>query len=162
MFSYTESVTIAASPGVIWSQFVDLERWWSGSHPDHIRMEILSADKRVAMGAQVDFEERIGGTRAEATGRIVSMNEGVGARWEGTTTYHCLGFRVESETGMEWHIAGMGELAIVSARVWAYFPSGLKGGLLEWYGKRFLKLEEIHEEHTRQELEYLKGLIERK
>ncbi len=162
MFSYTESVTIAASPGSIWTQFVDLERWWSASSADHVRVEILSANKRVALGARMDLEEHIGAIRSEAKTRVVSMNEGVGARWEGTAVYHYLGFRIPVEEGVEWHIAGMGELAIVSVRVWVYFPSGLAGRMVEWFATRFLKVEAIREGHSRQELESLKRLIESK
>lgn len=160
MFSFTESVTITASPSVIWGHLLDLERWWAASNPEHIRLEIGSPNKSVATGTRIDFEERIAGVRGVATGRIVWLHEGSAARWEGTATYYWMGIKIPMEEGVEWHIAGMGELAIVSARVWMYFPKGLFGKVVKWYAMKVLKLERADREHTRLELKYLKGMIE--
>lgn len=160
MFSLTESVTITASSGVIWTHLLDLERWWTASNPDHIRLEIASPDKRVATGTPIEFEEKIAGVRGVAKGRIVWLHEGSGARWEGTATYYWMGMKIRVEEGVEWHIAGMGELAIVSARGWVYFPKGLFGRVVKWYAMKVLKLERADREHTRLELKYLKGMIE--
>lgn len=160
MISITESVTITASPSVIWTQLVDLERWWTASNPDHIRLEIQSPDKSVGEDTQVEFEERVGGVRIVATGRIVSLHENSEATWEGTATYRCLGFRVRVERGIKWRIASMSDLAIVSASVWSVFPVGLVGRFMGWYAKKSLKMAEREREHARDELEYLKGLVE--
>jgi hypothetical protein len=160
MFSLTESVTITASPGVIWTHLLDLERWWTASNPDHIRLEIASPDKRVETGTRVEFEERIAGVRRKATGRIVWVHVDSAARWEGTAAYRWMGMNIPMEEGVEWHIAGMGELAIVSARVWMYFPKGLFGRAVKWYAMKVLKIERASREHTRLELKYLKGMIE--
>lgn len=162
MFSFTESVTITASPGVIWANLVDLERWWAASSADHIRLEILSEDKSLATGTPVNFEERVAGIRAEAKGRIVWLHAGSAARWEGTALYHWMGLKIPIDEGVEWHIAGLGEMAIVSASVWAYFPKGLWGGMVRWYAMTVLKIERRDREHTRRELEYLKGMVEGK
>lgn len=161
MLSFTESVTIAASPGVIWTHLVDFERWWVASNPEHIRLEILSPDKSVVEGTQIDFEERVAGVRAVAKGRIVSLHPRVEATWEGRAVYHYLGIRIPIHEGVKWRLAGMGrDLTIISASVWAEFPGGPIGGLLEWHAKKHLDILERDREHMRQELNYLKDVVE--
>lgn len=162
MLSFTESVTMGACPDAIWTHLVDLERWWVASNPEHILLEIQAADKSVVEGTEIHFEERVGGVRAVARGRIVSMHPGVEATWEGEAVYHYLGLRIPVNEGVKWRLAAMSrDLTIVSASVWAEFPRGLPGGLLEWHAKRHLKIEERDREHTRRELHYLKDLVER-
>lgn len=161
MLSFTESVTIGARPKVIWGYLVDLEHWWVASNPEHIWLEIQSADKSVAQGTEIHFEERVAGVRATAEGRIVSLHPEVEATWEGEAVYRYLGFRIPIQEGVKWRLAGMsGDLTIVSVSVWAEFPKGLFGGLMEWHAKKHLDVEERDREHTRRELNYLKEVVE--
>jgi len=44
--------------------------------------------------------------------------------------------------------------------VWAEFPAGIIGRLLEWYAKSLLNIVDRDREHARRELEYLKAAIE--
>lgn len=162
MLAFTESVTMGACPEAIWTRLVDLERWWVASNPEHILVEIESADKKVVEGTEIHFEERVAGVRAVARGRIVSMHPGVEAAWEGEAVFHYPGLRVLVNEGVKWRLAAVSrDLTIVSANVWAEFPSGLLGGVLEWHAKRLRKMEEREREHTRRELHYLKEWVER-
>lgn len=161
MLSFTESVTISASPGVIWTHLVDFTGWWPTAHPDHIRVEFPSEDKSVAVGTPLDFEERVGGIRSVATGRIVSAQPGVEATWEGTAVYYYLGLKFPMETGLKWRLARMtADLTIVSASAWAVFPDTLAGRLLKWHAKKHLHMWERDREHMQRELNALKDVVE--
>lgn len=140
---------------------MDLERWWPASNSDHVRLEIMSPDKSIAEGTQIDFEERIAGVKAVASGRIVSLHKDSEATWEGTAVYHYKGFKVPIHEGVKWRIAPMSDLAIVSASVWAAFPRSLTGRLLKWHAMKHMNIVELDREHTRLELNYLKDLIEK-
>lgn len=160
MFSFTESVTITASPGVIWTHLVDLPRWWIASNPDHIRLEILPSGASVAKGVQVDFEEHIAGIRVAATGHITSFHDNTEMTWEGSAMYHYRGVSVPAQTGMKWRIAAMSGLAIVSAGSWVEFPPTTKGRLMAWHAGKHLHFLEAARKHTRRELHYLKEMAE--
>lgn len=161
MLSFTESVTIAASPDGIWTHLVDFERWWVASHPDHIGVKFPSGSTSVTMGTEIDFEERVGGIRSVATGRIVSAQPGVEATWEGTAVYSYLGLKFAMETGLKWRLARMtGELTMVSASAWAVFPDSLAGRLLHWHAKKHLHMLERDRAHMQRELNALKDVVE--
>lgn len=160
MLSFTESVTITASPGVIWTHLVDLERWWTASNPDHVRLEILSPDKSIAVGTRIDFEERIAGLRIVAGGQIISRQTNCEMTWEGTAACHSAGFTVQAQEGMKWRIAELSGLALVSASLWIEFAGSTKGRLMEWHARKHLRILDAGREHMRRELNRLKELAE--
>jgi len=160
MLLFTESVTIADSPGGIWAHLADIEQWWAASSRDHIRLEIASADKSLMRGTQVDFEERIGGVRMVASGRVVSLHPEVELTWEGTAVYHCLGIRLRVGEGMKWRIATMGDAAIVSASLWVVFPENVIGRLVGWYCRKIRRVVEGGRKHLREELDSLRREVE--
>jgi hypothetical protein len=57
-------------------------------------------------------------------------------------------------------IAPSGSGTRVSARVWAVFPAGLVGRMLEWTFEHVLPGIERDREHARTELRYLQRTIE--
>lgn len=161
MISFTESVTVAASSGLIWTRLMDFGSWWPVAHPDHLRVELHSGGKSVVEGTQIDFEERLAGMRSVATGQIVSLHPGVEATWEGRAVYRHLGLRIPLQTGVKWRLAAMGsDMTILSASMWSGFSGNAIGHLLEWYARQHLKMVERSRAHMRRELDSLKDGLE--
>jgi hypothetical protein len=161
VFEFTETVSIRATPESVWSRLADVESWWLKSNPEHISLEIGSPDKRVAAGTEIAFEERVAGITARASGTVISLRPGVAATWEGMANYRFCGFRLAIQEGVTWSIEPDMDISILSAHVWARFPAGAFGQVLEWYSVHILHIIEHDRKHARCELEYLKRVIER-
>ena len=153
--------SIRATPESVWSRLADVESSWLKSNPEHISLEIGSPDKRVAAGTEIAFEERVAGVTARASGTVISLIPGVAATWEGMANYRYCGFRLAIQEGVTWSIEPDMGSSTLSAHVWARFPAGAFGRVLEWYSVHNLHIIERDRKHTRCELEYLKCLIER-
>ncbi|MGD8866814.1 MAG: SRPBCC family protein [Gemmatimonadales bacterium] len=161
MFQFTESIMIAAPAAATWEVLADVETWWPLSNPEHIRMEIESAERPIGVGTTVAFEERVAGIKGRAEGVITQWIPNERASWEGTAEYRYLGLPFRVREGVSWQVENLGEESRLSARVWAEFPATLFGRILEWYARSLLKVVDRDRAHARRELEYLKGEIER-
>ena len=161
LFEFTEAVSIRATAENVWSRLSDLESWWLESNPEHISLEIGSPDKRVAVGTEIAFKERVAGIKASASGTVTSLIPGVAATWEGLVNYCYCGFDLAIQEGVTWRIEANLRSSTLSAHVWARFPAGAFGRFFEWYSVRILNVIERDRQHARCELEYLKHLIER-
>lgn len=161
MFEFTEAVSIRATAENVWSRLSDLGSWWLESNPEHISLEIGSPDKRVAVGTEIAFKERVAGIKASASGTVISLMPGVAATWEGAAKYRHLGFDLTIHEGVTWRIEPNMSNSTLSAHVWARFPAGAFGRFVEWYSTCILHVIDLDRRHARRELEYLKHLIER-
>ena len=161
MFEFTETVSIRATAESVWSRLSDVESWWRKSNPEHISLEIGSPDKRVAAGTEIAFEELVAGITARASGTVTSLIPDVAATWEGMANYRYCGFRLAIQEGVTWSIEPDMDSSILSAHVWARFPAGAFGRVLEWNSVHILHIIEHDRKHARCELEYLKRVIER-
>ena len=160
LFEFTETASIRATPESVWSRLADVESWWLKSNREHISLEIGSPDKRVAAGTEIAFEERVAGITARACGTVTSLIPGVATTWEGMASYRYSGFRLAIHEGVTWSIEPDMGSSILSAHVWARFPAGAFGRVLEWYSVHILHIIERDRKHARCELEYLKRVIE--
>lgn len=160
MFEFTEAIRIEAPRARVWALLADVQRWWLPSNPEHIGLEVRSPDGAIGPGTEIVFEERVAGIRGRAQGRVTRLVPGTEAAWEGVADYRHLGFGFRIREGVAWRVEGAGESSELSARVWAAFPSGLFGRLLEWYARIFLRVVERDRAHARRELEYLKRALE--
>jgi hypothetical protein len=160
MFEFTESIQIEAPPDHVWELLTDVECWWPPSNPEHIGIEVRSADKSIGVGTEIVFEERVAGIRCRAQGSVTRLIPGIEVAWEGMAKYRYMGFEFRIREGVSWRVDGDGEPSQLSAHVWAEFPSSILGRLLEWYARSFLNVVDRDREHARRELEYLKSAVE--
>lgn len=160
MFAFTESVTIEAPPAVVWDRLRDLEDWWPASNPEHESLERLD-DRGIEPGARLRIREKIAGVPGEAIGEITRVEPGTAVTWEAPAArYRWFGITFTIGEGVTWRIAedepsGSGRTRL-SARVWATFPHGVTGRVLEKLFTYALNGVERDREHTRCELRYLK------
>lgn len=160
MFRFTESIEIAAPPDKIWDTLADIEKWWPPSNPEHISIEVQSADEPIGVGTEIVFAERIAGIKGEAAGSLTTWIPSRKAAWKGAAVYWYHGLPLHIQEGVSWMIENQGNLSRLSVTVWALFPSNIFGRLAEWYAVKFLHLIARDREHARCELEFLKGMIE--
>jgi hypothetical protein len=160
MFQFTESIAISSRPDEIWETLVDIEKWWPPSNPEHIGIDVRSAGKPIGEGTEIYFEERVAGIKGKATGLITKWIPEQEARWEGTSVYRYYGIPIRIREGVSWSIESRGYGSMLSASVWAHFPTNLFGRLAEWYTVKLLNVIDRDREHARCELEYLKAVIE--
>jgi hypothetical protein len=161
VFEFTETVKIKASSLDVWARIADPQSWWLASNPEHISIEVRSANKAISSGTEIAFQERVAGVKAQAVGVMTKVTPGIEATWEGTASYHYCGFRVRIREGVSWRIESCGAReSKLSARVWAHFPPGILGLVFEWYSKTILNVVERDREHARRELHYLQRSIE--
>lgn len=161
MFTFTESVTIQAPPAAVWDRLCDLEGWWPASNPEHESLERLD-DRGVSPGARLRIREKIAGVPGEAIGEITRVEPGTAVTWEAPAArYRWFGIPFTIGEGVTWRIAPDGERATrLSARVWARFPAGVLGRVLQALFTGVLNGVERDREHTRYELRYLKNELD--
>lgn len=160
MFEFTETIDIEATPARTWDLMEDVERWWPASNAEHDHMERLDDDGPLGVGTKLRIRERIGGIPGEAVGTITEFERGAAVTWEAPEAqYRLLGMRVTVGEGVTWRIEDRGSRSRVSAHVWAAFPAGRLGRLIEW---GFTTLGGVQKDraHTRAELGYLKRALE--
>lgn len=161
MFEFTESALIDATPTTVWQVMVDLERWWPASNPEHHSFERLDDGPELAVGSRLRIRECIAGIPGEATGKITRLEPPWLVTWEAPQArYRWFGVPVTLGEGVTWRIAPRGDQVDLSATVWATFPPGPRGRLLETAFIRLLNGVEKDREHARSELSYLKTTIE--
>lgn len=164
MFAFTETVSIQAPPSVVWTVMHDIEGWWLASNPEHESLERLDDRDVLEVGAQLRIRERVGGVPGEATGTITRVDPCSAVTWEAPQArYRWLKMSIPVGEGVTWRIephSDDAEITDLSAHVWASFPSGLRGRLLEGAFIYLLGGVKKDREHARTELRYLKGVIE--
>jgi len=161
VFEFTETIEIEALPEAVWEVMADIEGWWPPSNPEHESLERLD-DRGLEVGARIRIREKIAGVPGEAVGEITEVQPGARVTWEAPAArYGLAGIYVSIGEGVTWSVAPHGDdETCLSARVWANFPSGVRGRLIEWVFTRLLGGAEKDREHARVELRYLKRTIE--
>ena len=161
MFAFTESVMIEAPPDTVWDRLCDLEDWWPASNPEHESLERLD-DRGIEPGARLRIREKVAGVPGEAVGEITRVDPGVAVTWEAPAArYRWLGMSFTIGEGVTWRIAAEGERSTrLSARVWATFPAGVTGRVLEALFGYALNGVARDRAHTRRELGYLKDRLD--
>ena len=161
MFEFTETIDVEAPPATVWKLLGDLEAWWPASNPEHESLERLD-DRGNQVGAKLKIRERIAGIPGEAVGEITEVEPLSKVTWEAPEArYRWHGIPVTLGEGVTWAIEPLGNDATrLSANVWATFPSGPLGHVIEWTFTRVLDGIRKDREHARAELEYLKKTIE--
>jgi len=161
VFEFTETIEIEAPPETVWEVVADIEGWWPPSNPEHESLERLD-DRGLEVGARIRIREKIAGVPGEAVGEITEVEPGARVTWEAPAArYRLAGISVSIGEGVTWSLEPHGDdAARLSARVWATFPPGPRGRLLEWFFTRLLRGLEKDREHARVELRYLKRTIE--
>lgn len=161
MFEFTETIEIGAPTEAAWEVMSDIEGWWPPSNPEHESLERLD-DRGLEVGARIRIREKIAGVPGEAVGEITQLEPGAAVTWEAPAArYRLAGVSVSIGEGVTWRVEPHGDDETrLSARVWATFPSGLRGRLTEWFFVHPLGGLEKDREHARVELRYLKRRIE--
>lgn len=163
MFEFTEEMLIQAPASEVWEVMTDLERWWVASNPEHESLERLD-DLGIGEGARLRIREKIAGVPGQYVGeltRVVPLAEVTMEAPKARYRLAGLGFTVSE--GVTWRLEPAGEGSTrVSARVWATFPDGRSGRVLEWVFTRLLDGITRDREHARTELAYLKEIIEQR
>lgn len=163
MFSFTESISIEASPDAVWQTMIDLNWWWPPSNPEHESVERLDPGLGLEVGTRLRIREKIAGIPGEALGEIAELQPGARVTWESpSAVYRWHGIPVTMGEGVTWTLDPMGPGATrrLSAHVWASFPAGTRGKLLEVVFTRLLGGVAKDRAHTRTELRFLKKAIE--
>ena len=166
MFEFTETILVRAAPATVWEVLRDIESWWPASNPEHDSLERLDDRDVLEVGARLRIRERIGGIPGEAVGEITRVDPQVSVTWEAPSArYRWLGMSITVGEGVTWSVQPHAEppaddATELSAHVWATFPPGRRGRLLELAFRHVLRGVEKDREHTRTELRYLKRTIE--
>jgi uncharacterized protein YndB with AHSA1/START domain len=161
VFEFTETIVIEAPPPEVWEVVRDIETWWLPSNPEHESLERLD-NRGIEVGARIRIREKVAGVPGEAVGEITDVIPGSLVTWEAPQArYRWFGVPFTIGEGVSWRIEPEGRHATrVSAHVWARFPPGLRGRLLEWTFARLFRGIDKDRQHARTELEYLKRTIE--
>lgn len=162
MFEFTETVSIEASSSTVWEVMSDIEGWWLASNPEHESLERVGEGGALGVGTQLRIREKIAGVPGEAIGTITTFVPGSVVTWEAPEArYRWFGVPFGVGEGVTWRLEPHGDQTTnVSAHVWATFPSGWRGRLLETAFTRLLGGVEKDREHARTELRYLRRTIE--
>lgn len=163
MFEFTETILVNAPPARVWEVMSNIDGWWLASNPEHESLERVGDDSGIEVGAQMRIKEKIAGIPGDALGVITDVKPSSSVTWEAPNTrYRWHGIPITIGEGVTWSIDARRDdaSAHVSAHVWATFPPGVSGRLLEWVFVRLLDGVEKDREHARTELRYLKQLIE--
>jgi hypothetical protein len=162
MFEFTETIAIEAAPVRMWGYLLDIEEWWPRSNPEHDSIEVLDEDSRLGVGTRIRIRERVAGIPGEAVGRVTEYVEGQQLTWESDNARYSLwGIPLRVEEGVRWSLRPAQHGVDLSATVWAVFPRGPWGRLVEWLFKGPLDGVNKDRQHARRELEYLKHALER-
>ncbi|MFI9843650.1 SRPBCC family protein [Nonomuraea sp. NPDC051941] len=162
MFEFTETILIAASSATVWELMRDVERWWPPSNPEHESIERLDDRDVLDVGARLRIREKVAGIPCVAEGEITRVEPLASVTWEAPhARYRWFGIPITVSEGVTWGIEPLDrDSTRVSAHVWASFPRGVKGRVLEWVFSRVLRGVEKDREHARTELRYLKSVLE--
>jgi hypothetical protein len=161
VFDFTESIVVEAPPARVWEVMREVDQWWLPSNPEHISLEHLDDRPVTEVGARLRIREKVAGIPAVAVGTITDVSEGSAVTWDAAATYRLLGFSVAIGEGVTWRIESRSSASsVVSAHVWATFPSGFVGRLVAFVFVRLLDGIEKDREHARTELRYLKRTVE--
>lgn len=162
MFDFTETIRIGAPAETVWTALLDIERWWPPSNPEHDDIERLDGGGGIVVGTRFRIREKVAGVPGEAIGVITNVEPGTAVTWEADRArYRLLGVAFTMGEGVTWRVDPDGsDSSQLSAHVWARFPDGAVGRILEVFFSRILNGIEKDRRHARIELEYLKQTIE--
>ncbi|MFI0446389.1 SRPBCC family protein [Actinomadura sp. 6N118] len=162
MFEFTETIDIAAPSATVWDLLCDVERWWPPSNPEHQSIERLDDRPILEVGARLRIREKVAGIPCVADGEITRVEPLSAVTWEAPRAhYRWFGIPITVGEGVTWSIEPIdGGGTRVSANVWATFPSGVGGHVLEWTFRNLFRGVEKDREHARTELRYLKRVLE--
>ena len=162
MFNFTETIRIDVPAQTVWAALLDIERWWPPSNPEHDVIERLDDAGEVAVGTRFRIREKVAGVPGEAIGVVTRVEPGIEVTWEADhARYRLLGATFTVGEGVTWRVDPDGtDGSLLSAHVWARFPDGVVGRILELVFRRLLNGIEKDRRHARIELEYLKETIE--
>jgi hypothetical protein len=160
VLEFTETILIEAPPPTVWAVMHDVETWWPASNPEHESLERLDGEV-VQVGTRLRIREKIAGIPGEAVGQITRFEPLSAVTWEAPNArYRWFGVPFTIGEGVTWSIESRdGGATRLSAHVWATFPPGMRGRIVEWIFIRLGGLEKDRE-HARTELRYLKQAIE--
>jgi len=162
MFEFTERIAIAAPLQRAWDYLVRVEEWWPPSNPEHDALEILETDKRLRRGTRIRIREKIAGIPGEADGVITEFSPPETVTWQADRArYRLFGVPLEVSEGVRWTLAPKDDGVVLSATVWARFPTGAKGRALAWLFAGPMRGIEKDRRHTRTELDFVKRALER-
>jgi len=161
VYEITPSVTIEAPPAAVWARLVDVESWWVDSNPEHESLEVLTDPPVLAEGTRLRVHERIAGVPGVAEGAVTGFVPEERVTWEAPRArYRLFGLPVTVSEGVSWELEPADEGTTLTARVWASFPAGPLGRLVEWGFDHLLDGVERDYAHAMRELRYLKGQLE--
>lgn len=161
MFEFTEVVDVAAPAAQTWDALKDIDNWWINSNPEHQALEHLDARAVTEVGARLHIREKIAGIPGEAVGTITAVEPGTTVSWEADARYRWIGISIPVREGVTWRVEPQGiDACMLSATVWAQFPSTGLGRAASFAFRRLLGGIEKDRTHARVELLYLKKAIE--
>jgi hypothetical protein len=82
MFTFTESVRIAAPRQAVWNVMRDVRDWWPASNREHDSVDVLTEDGEIGLGKRLRIRERVAGIPCDATGEITRFESGRTVAWE--------------------------------------------------------------------------------
>ena len=161
LFEFTESIQIQASLDRAWRYLVDIEQWWVPSNPEHDSLEILGKGQELDVGTRIRIREKIAGIPGEALGEVTELSAPHHITWKADLAcYRLWGIPLRVTEGVRWSLVPSEAGVKLSATVWAIFPCGLKGRLVEWLFKGPLQGETKDRRHAQRELEHIKKELE--
>jgi ligand-binding SRPBCC domain-containing protein len=161
VFEISPKIMIDAPTDVVWNYLIDVDNWWLQSNPEHIGLEIQSDEQAIRQGTRMLIRERIAGIPGEALGEISEFDEHEKLTWKSNqATYRVLGVHFSVKEGVTWELEPLNHGTQLSAHVWAYFPDGLPGMMLEWWFKHVMDGISKDYQHAMTELRFVKAHIE--
>ncbi|MFB6189927.1 MAG: SRPBCC family protein [Halapricum sp.] len=161
MFEIEPTISIDASPEIVWEYLIEIEEWWVPSNPEHESLEILSDERALQEGTRIRVKERIAGLPGVAEGEITEYVPRERITWEApNTSYRYYGLTIHVDEGVSWRLAPTDAGTNLTAAVWATFPETLLGTVVEWIFKNVLDGVEQDYRHAVMELKYIKEGVE--
>lgn len=161
MFEISPKIVIHAPVETVWIYMVDIEGWWEQSNPEHIKLKILSTDKEFKKHTNIAIEEKVAGIPCSAFGEVTEYKEYEYVTWEAKALYRYYGLKIKVSEGVRWSIRKNNKDTELEAHVWASFPNGAFGKIVEWFFKNILNGVDKDYRHAMCELQYIKKQVER-
>lgn len=165
--------TSRSRPARAWAALLDVERWWPPSNPEHESIQRLEeaakttdtccgSGTEIGVGTRFRIREKIAGVPGEGVGVVTCVEPGTAITWEAEKmSYRLYGMSFLIGEGVTWRVDHDAPgTSLISARVWARFPTGVRGRILWLVFARVLHGIEKDRHHACVELAYLKEMIE--
>ena len=156
------SITIQASPEVIWEYAHKPENWTASNPSEHYGLHYDSPDNLPHQGVEFVQKESVAGMRAELHGRFHYMDEPKVAFWSGTATYPLLGglINVRIPEGGVLRLEAVDDGTHFSHHVYMDFPDTWWGRLVLWFFENRLNGPQALHDHAQGELIFFKEKLE--